>query len=263
MAFIECNFFSEALGMSSSMNVILPESTDSQIGMKGVASEQAFPTLYLLHGYSDDHTIWMRRTSIERYVSELGFAVVMPNVHKSFYTNMKFGDSYWDFISEELPSKVQSLFKVSSERKDNFVAGLSMGGYGAFKLGLKCPEKFSAAASLSGVLDLVSHSKPSDNIPSKYFRNIFGESPIDGTENDLFFLKKEYTHNKIEEFPVRFYQCCGTEDFLYSENINFKEIAKTNLNIDLTYEEEAGAHEWSYWDKKIQRVLQWIQEDRK
>src|SRR5665647_1599457 len=130
MAFIQCDFYSEALGLSTSMSVILPQQTKTQIGMKGNVFTIKHPTLYLLHGLSDDHTIWMRRTSIERYASELGIAVVMPAVHRSFYTDMANGLNFWTFISEELPSIARSFFPLSEKREDNFVAGLSMGGYG-------------------------------------------------------------------------------------------------------------------------------------
>lgn len=112
-----------------------------QIGMNGSQKKSSYPVLYLLHGLSDDHTIWHRRTSIERYVSALGLAVVMPNVGKSFYTDMANGGNYFTFITEELPTLVQSYFPVSAKREDNFIAGLSMGGYGAFKVALSCPEK--------------------------------------------------------------------------------------------------------------------------
>lgn len=98
------------------------------------------PTLYLLHGLSDDDSIWLRRTSIERYVAQMGIAVVMPQVHRSFYTDMAAGGQYWTFISEELPALARSFFPLSAKREDNFVAGLSMGGYGALKLGLRKPE---------------------------------------------------------------------------------------------------------------------------
>jgi S-formylglutathione hydrolase FrmB len=136
MALIHCNFFSEVLKLSTSMYVILPQRTQNQIGMQGTVKKDKHPTLYLLHGLSDDHTIWLRRTSIERYVANLGLAVVMPEVHRSFYTDMVNGYNYWTFISEELPEIARSFFPLSDKREDNFVAGLSMGGYGAFKLAL-------------------------------------------------------------------------------------------------------------------------------
>jgi len=249
MAFIQCDFFSEVLGLSVSMNVILPQST---------SSHKKHPTLYLLHGLSDDHTIWMRRTSIERYVAPLGLAVVMPAVHRSFYTDMLNGYNYWTFISQELPAIARSFFPLSDAREDNFVAGLSMGGYGAFKLALRCPEKFAAAASLSGALDVVEivNRISKENRDNREFYNVFGKpDELAGSENDLFYLAERLA--KSDKPKPLLFQCCGTEDFLYQDNLKFRDWAK-ELGLDLTYEEEPGTHEWGYWDKKIQRVLEWL-----
>ncbi|NLJ41971.1 MAG: esterase family protein [Clostridiales bacterium] len=254
MAFIQCDFFSEVLGLSSSMNVILPQWTKGQIGMRSSRVGDKHPVLYLLHGYSDDHTIWGRRTSIERYVSPLGLAVVMPAVNKSFYTDMEKGDRYWTFISEELPSIVRSFFPISDRREDNFVAGLSMGGYGAFKLALRHPDRFSAAASLSGVLDIVERAENTDLLGS--LENVFGSAEkVKGSENDLLYLAERVAKSNGNK-PM-LYQCCGTEDFLYRNNIAFRDKVR-ELGLDLTYEEEPGTHEWGYWDKKIQSVLKWL-----
>ncbi|HUZ18351.1 MAG TPA: alpha/beta hydrolase-fold protein, partial [Spirochaetia bacterium] len=155
MALLECNFYSESLSLSTSMTVILPQNTTSQIGMKNVAAGSRHKTLYLLHGLSDDHTIWARRTSIERYVAPLGLAVIMPAVGRSFYTDMKHGGAYETFVADELPAIAGEFFPLSAKREDTYIAGLSMGGYGAFKLALNHPERYCAAASLSGVLDLM------------------------------------------------------------------------------------------------------------
>src|SRR4029079_1126758 len=97
---------------------------------------------------SDDDSIWLRRTSIERYVADLGIAVVMPQVHRSYYTDEAYGRPYWTFLSEELPRVASGFFRLSPRREDTFVAGLSMGGYGAFKWALRQPWRFAAAASL-------------------------------------------------------------------------------------------------------------------
>ena len=113
MAHLRCDFFAESLTLSTSMTVILPERAAGQIGMGGADSDAPPPVLYLLHGLSDDDTIWLRRTSIERYVSTLGLAVVMPQVHRSFYADEAYGEKFWTFVSEELPAVVQSFFRVS------------------------------------------------------------------------------------------------------------------------------------------------------
>src|SRR4026208_479120 len=121
----EVNFFSETLGLLSSMYVLLPQRKLAEIQKE---PRKKLRTLYLLHGHSDDHTAWQRWTSIERYVEGLNLAVVMPAVHLSFYNDMAHGGKYWQFISEEVPTIVRDLFPLSADRKDIFVAGLSMGG---------------------------------------------------------------------------------------------------------------------------------------
>ena len=117
MAMMRCDFFSETLGLSTSMTVILPQATTRQIGMTG-GERAGIPVLYLLHGLSDDDTIWSRRTSIERYAAPLGLAVVMPQVHHSFYSDEVHGLPFWTFLTEELPTLVSQFFNVSTRRED-------------------------------------------------------------------------------------------------------------------------------------------------
>src|SRR5512139_1235538 len=125
----EVKFHSYVLDLRNTMYVLLPQRT-----MEERKSRRApkYRTLYLLHGHSDDHTAWQRWTSIERYAEGLNLAVVMPAVHLSFYNDMVHGGKYWQFISEEVPTLARDMFSLTSRREDNFVAGLSMGGYGAF-----------------------------------------------------------------------------------------------------------------------------------
>lgn len=257
MALIQCDFASESLGMACSMNVILPQATPSQVGLKGVSRGQEPPVLYLLHGYSDDHTIWTRRTSIERYVAELGLAVVMPNVHTSFYADMVQGGKYWEFISQELPEVCRSFFRLSDRREDTFVAGLSMGGYGAFKLALNYPERFAAAASLSGALlvDRLWERRDAEE-SGIFFEPMFG-SPEQflGSENDLAGLVRQAGKNGVD-LPALFH-CCGTEDFLIEENRAFDRLLDEQ-GFAHTYEEHPGDHNWGFWDEHIQRVLAWL-----
>lgn len=181
--------------------------------------------------------------------------VVMPGVNRSFYTDMAHGAKYWTFVSEEVPRLAQSFFPLSTERAECFVAGLSMGGYGAFKLGLTYPNRFAAAASLSGALDMAQRLEEVEEERQSEFEDVFGDlSVLKGSEHDLFHLA-----DKLVEYrtPPRLYQCCGTEDFLYAGNVCFREHAQ-KLGLDLTYEEGPGEHEWGYWDRQIQKVLAWL-----
>ena len=256
MAFIKCDFYSETLGISTEFAAILPQNTTTQIGMSGKETSGKAPVLYLLHGMSDDHTIWLRRTSIDRYASEKGIAVVMPAGDLSFYTDMAYGEKYWQFIAKELPAMCRSMFPMmSAKREDTFVAGLSMGGYGALKCGLRAYDTFSWAAGLSSATDIVGERKNGKR-HTGLWHDILGDDPEEMAFNDLFEAAEDYA--KLDHAPpLHLYIWCGTEDFLYQSNIRFRDHLQ-RLGLDLTYEECHGDHRWQYWDEKIQRVLEWL-----
>src|ERR671933_322372 len=208
MVHLRCDFSSEALSLTTSMTVLLPQQTTTQIGMAGRQHAGLPPVLYLLHGLSDDDTIWLRRTSIERYVAPLGLAVVMPQVHRSFYTDEAYGGKYWTFVSEELPELVARFFRVSQAREDTFVAGLSMGGYGALKLALRQPARFAAAASMSGALDVATLARSTRAEDPTIWRRVFGERRIAGGLDDVFALVAAAD----PATSPRLHVSCGTED---------------------------------------------------
>lgn len=248
MALIQCDFRSEVLGMGMSINVLLPEGSPPRAG-------SLFPSLLLLHGLSDDHTVWQRRTSIELYIEGMGLAVVMPCVHRSFYTDMAEGGRYWTFVSEELPALCRRFFHLSEKREDNFVAGLSMGGYGAFKLALRSPRRFAAAASLSGALDIPASRRDVSGEYGEELRRIFGNAVRCRREDDVFACARALRQSRAPR-PM-LYQWCGTEDCLYGQNVKFRDHAM-RLGLPLTYEEGPGGHNWDCWDRQIQRVLEWL-----
>jgi putative tributyrin esterase len=252
MALLRCDFFAETLGLSTSMTVLLPERASGQIGMGG-STRTGVPVLYLLHGLSDDDTIWTRRTSIERYVSELGLAVVMPQVHQSFYSDEVHGLPFWTFLTEELPTVVHQFFRLSESREDTFVAGLSMGGYGAMKWALREPWRFAAAASLSGALALSHPSDRADPGFARLMQRVFGAGPTDGTSDDVLHLVSTADPGVLPSL----YVACGTEDFLYPANEEFVRRASA-AGVPLTVDVGPGDHEWSYWDAQIQQVLAWL-----
>lgn len=260
MAFFDFHFFSETLGLTCAAHVFIPQQTSRQIGMAGGGRREKYPTLYLLHGLSDDHTIWMRRTAIERYAAEKNIAVVMPAVARSFYQDMASGPKYWTFVSEELPALCEQFFPLATEREQRFAAGLSMGGYGALRLGLGCPEKFAAAASLSGALDIARRLREAGRdgalLTKAEYVGIFGsELRGEDTDADLFFLAEKVAASGGPK-PALF-MACGTGDRLVDEQRAFqKHLA--SLHLPVTCEESPGTHEWGYWDAQIQRVLAWL-----
>lgn len=248
MPLLNVTFKSHILNMDCNANVILPQSSPEKTIPK------PFKTLYLLHGLSDDHTAWTRWTSIERYAADYGIAVVMPNVHRSFYADRKNGGKYFTFVSEELISIMEEMFPLSSKREERYAAGLSMGGYGAMKLGLSFPEKFSAVASLSGALDIM-HRLYAEEWLREEFQDLWTSSDEERQKIDLFLLAEKL--NVSNQTKPRIYIWCGTEDFLYKDNVKFKNfIEKTSF--DVKYEESAGDHTWGYWDLKIQTALKFI-----
>jgi S-formylglutathione hydrolase FrmB len=253
MAHLRCDFFSDALALSTSMTVILPQQTRQQIGMTGALPDGPPPVLFLLHGLSDDDTSWLRRTSIERYAAPLGLAVVMPQVHRSFYADQAYGGAYWTFLTEELPALVGPFFRVSAEPADTFVAGLSMGGYGAFRWALTHPERFGAAACLSGAVHLTglrtARERPED---PRLFERVFGPGEIPA-EADLFALLEAV--DPVALPPL--YLGCGTEDPLMPDNQAFADRAAAR-GVGLTTSFVPGTHEWGLWDTEIAQVLDWL-----
>jgi S-formylglutathione hydrolase FrmB len=251
----EVQFFSHVLGMRSTMNVLLPQRPPEALGKP----LKKYPVLTLLHGLSDDHTAWMHWSCIERYAEKYNLAVVMPAVHNSWYTDMAHGGKYFTFLTEEVPAVTRELFPLSAERADNFVAGLSMGGYGAFKLALSCPEKYAAAASLSGALDMresvKEHDDPENPAWLTKMRDVFGDlDQFPGSPHDLFALAKKVSKSDLKP---KLFQYCGTDDFLYADNLRFRDFVRP-LGFDYTYEETPGDHDWIYWDRMIQKVLAWL-----
>ncbi len=256
MALIHLNFHSDVLQMAVSADVILPQAPTTQIGMGG-KRENVFPTLYLLHGLSDDHTIWQRRTSIERYASRYGIAVVMPNGERSWYTDMQHGGKFFTYISEELPRVCRSFFNgMSDKREYNYIAGLSMGGYGSLKMAMADPSRFAGVASFSGAIDVCRFVAEEGYVGHRGWGDIFGENAdITGTVNDVYgTLQKNIDAGKA--LP-KIYLSCGTEDGLIRDSRKLHEMLES-YKISHEYREAPGTHSWDFWDDEIQRALKYF-----
>lgn len=247
MALLDVDFFSDTLEMGASMTVVLPQPTKEQIGVDSEATPATdFPLLYLLHGLSDDHTAWLRYTSVERYAAAAGVAVVMPAVARSFYADEAHGHRYWSFLSEELPEIVGNFFKVTASPARTFVAGLSMGGYGALRLGLTHPDRFAAVASLSGVGDL--RAALANPTRDELLQRVFGGWI--GPDADLHALLGGSARPRL-------WIGCGTEDVLYPGNLDLVERA-VSAGYDVTTDFPPGDHEWGLWDRQLPTVIDWM-----
>ncbi|TCK26155.1 alpha/beta hydrolase [Pseudonocardia endophytica] len=250
MAHLRCDFVADSLGLATSMTVLLPQPSRTRIGVEGAAGDDPPPVLYLLHGLSDDDTAWSRNTSIERYAEQLGLAVVMPQVHRSFYTDEAYGGNYRTFLTEELPDVVHRFLRVTTEPARTFVAGLSMGGYGALGWALSEPDRFAAAASLSGALDVPDWARgPGRGEDPRIWERIFdGAEPL-----DVFGLLSDVDPATAPAL----YVCCGAGDPLLDGSTRFA-AAAAERGLDVTSSFTAGVHEWGYWDARIRNVLAWL-----
>ncbi len=252
MAFLQFSYKSDVLGVSVGVNVILPE------GVKR-GNVESYKTLYLLHGLSDDHTAWMRMTSIERYAQERGIAVVMPSVGRNWYTDTTFARPYFTFITDELPRVCRSYFRgMSDKREDNFIAGLSMGGYGAAKAAFTYPERYGGFASLSGSLDLAYRDR---SRYAKEFAVIFGTEggntdDLKDTANDPFYLATRYSE-LCATYPQKIFIWCGTEDGLIDSTREFRDHL-ISLGIEHKYTESEGNHYWRWWDMHIEKAIDYL-----
>lgn len=240
---LDITFFSECLGRDAQVRVLLPN-------QKSYPAGHRFPTLYLLHGLTDCAQTWIYRTSLERYCDDHELAVVLPTAERSFYCDMKYGDAYFTHIGQEIPGVCEQLLPLVPDDTHRFIAGNSMGGYGAYKIALKIPGKFAKVAALSGVMDI---NAMIQDFP-EYERDwllCFGTNQAPASEDVLELLPK------AAKLP-QMYQYCGTDDFLAEGNRKFSQLC-SELNIPLTTVwEENGVHGWPYWDSQLSELLNWI-----
>ena len=242
MSLHEIRYFSQALEKSTGTLVLHPD--------KDVPGP--YHCMLLLHGLSDDYSIWQRRTSIERYVAGKPLIVVMPDGGRGFYVDAIQGYQYLQAIAYELPELLRHWFTIEGKW---CTAGLSMGGYGALRVALERPELFVSAVSHSGATIIGRYyptatpesDEPRDASFIKEFLPVFGVATPDGP-NDLVSLAQ-----KSSPLPrLRF--DCGTEDFLLESNRTLhKEL--TELGITHEYEEFPGDHNWEYWDEHVQEAI--------
>ena len=260
MAIIEVNFISKCLMRVVTFNAIIPV---DKFGPQAENAEQKpLKTLYLLHGIFGNYTDWVNGTRIQAWAEANDLAVIMPSGENRFYLDdEKSGELYGEFIGKELVEFTRKLFPLSDKREDTFIAGLSMGGYGAIRNGLKYAENFGCVIGLSAALvhdtwKDADNSAPIFTFRCNYYEAVFGEyDKVKGSDKDPKALLLKL---KEEGRPVpKMYLCCGTEDGLVTANRDFRDFLNEN-GVDLTYVEGPGKHDWVFWDTYIKKVLDWL-----
>lgn len=246
MANVRIDHIPETVKVTLPLNLIVPD--PGRIGTVPVRNRKV---LYLLHGLSDDATAWQRFSSIETLANAYGLVVVMPSAGRSFYTDQLNGQRFFTYLTEELPRYLEDLFHLSPRREDTLIAGLSMGGYGAFKTAFAHPERFSSAASLSGVLSLSILNAHPEDPRREEFSYIFGDlSKLEGSVHDPAVWLDRANPGALP----RLYIGCGLQDDLYPLSTGFAAACREK-GIAAEYHEEPGRHDWFFWDAEIRRFL--------
>lgn len=239
MALATIHYYSRSLCKASSFNIVFPDSPDAP---------RPWAVYYLLHGLSDDFTTWMRRSCVERYTLGYPLMVVMPDGGRGWFTNALDGDAYEDDLLIDVMGLIEKDFPVRSGRSGRCIGGLSMGGFGAVKLGLKHPKLFASVDSQSGVLGLV-RDMAEAKVLSPEAPRIFGRSAKDGPE-DPFHLVGEVD---VKDRPA-LRLVCGEEDPFLAQNRAFRDRLRS-LDWGFEYEEHPGTHTWSFWDRHLRGAL--------
>ncbi len=250
MAKINCNFISYTLMRAVDITVVVPSPTFPESSMRATAEEPCahtpkapYPVLYLLHGGGNNQSAWTSYTNVEMYAEERNIVIVNMAAENKFFIDD--GDTdYFTFISQELPDFIKGMFPVSERPEDTYIAGLSMGGFGALVHALSHPERFAAFGAFSAA---TSYKHVLETRP--YF-------PADDGRYEPIALAEKIA-GKGGRFP-KAYLACGCQDFGYSHNREFKDKL-ISLGADVTWDEiEQYGHEWRFWGIEIERFLDWL-----
>ena len=217
-----------------------------------------YQVLWLLTGGGGDSSEWVRFTNIERYAADKNLIVITPATFLSLYTDMYYGEKYFTYLTEELPQIMSWMLPISDKREDNFVAGFSMGGYGAFKWAFAHPERFAAAGSIGGALDMVNVVRTShlhNGVLDRDFMLAFGsmENLVHSINDDMYMAERQTVARR--KLPKLFISV-GKDDFTYSRNVESKDKL-IDMGYNVTWDTGKGSHSYEYCDSRIKSFLDW------
>lgn len=281
MGIFRFNYRSEILGRYTDITVVLP--TDSyrcppssrtenrtnrtpeapntpryQPGMK-------FQTVYLIHGGGDDDTLTYRYSNVEEAAQRNHVMLVTPNIANSFGYDAKYAIPYMSFITEELPTVIQSLFASSPAREDNFIMGYAMGGNVALGCAINRPDRYAACLDISGGIGMTMRTDTlMQELRGDHFRNLFplynttfgSAEEIPGSPADLPFQIKY--HRDAGDPECKFILVCGSEEFI-RRRVEDDAAAMQAMDMDVTYLcAEEYDHDFKLWDRYLQLGLDWL-----
>ena len=245
-------FQSKLVNTTLAYNVILPSDYRSSTATR-------YPVLYLLHGFAGHYSDWVTHTNVADYATQYRMIVVTPEGNNGWYTDSVSvaTDKYESYILKELIPDVQKRFRTIESRYGRGVAGLSMGGYGALKFGLKSPATFAFAGSTSGALAIPSWTEDEYQSLKSIRDSVFSAFGAPGSEarkaNDIFEIARGFSAARVASLPY-IYLDCGTEDLFVSDNNRFAALLREK-KIPHESRELPGEHGWPYWDQQVREVL--------
>lgn len=261
MSLVTMHFYSNCLRREVSFNAIIPLDHPAQPGQAQAYSTEPLKALYLLNGYSGSCNDWLTYTNIRDLAQQHRLAVFMPSGENHFYVDDEHkGEMYGEYIGEELVAFTRAMFPISHKSEDTFIGGLSMGGYGAIRNGLKYSHNFSKIMAMSSALITykITNAEPgyTDGIATyEYFTRVFGRlDALEGSDKDLEALIYDIQKNN-KPLP-EIYLCCGDDDFLLDVNVKFHRFLNSQ-EINHIYEQSAGVHDWVFWREYISKVIPW------
>ena len=264
MSVMNCNFYSKCLMNFVDVTVYIPSAHNGEAmfaSLEDLYAPKQYKTVYLLHGMLDDHSCWMRWSRVEEYAEAHQIALIMPSGQNGFYVNAVHGLKYYDFIHYELPMWAEHNFPLLTGKENRFIAGLSMGGYGALRHGLSGLDQYAAIGAFSPACDVIALN---DVIAAAGMGGIVdydsiygGIDKVAGTENDVYALL-EQAKESGKELP-KIYMGCGTDDFIVYAMTKKMQQDMKDMGYDVTYTEYPGeGHTWNVWDPCIKAFLDMI-----
>lgn len=262
MALFQVDFYSKSLAKSTCFHVILPNDVPTEMTTGNENYNRKMKTLFLLHGYSGSSKDWLLGSSVQELAGKYNMAVVMPSGDNSFYLDGKgTGKAYCQFVGKELVEYTRKVFNLSERKEDTYIGGLSMGGFGAIHTGLYFSDTFGKIVGLSSALIIHNIANIKEDHQDfiadyHYYASTFGalDQLVHSVNNPEYLIRK-WKEEKKAIPPI--YMACGTEDFLIEENRAFHKFLVTE-EIDVTYIESPGVHNWEFWNRYLEPSIQWL-----
>ena len=262
MAYMQMELRSQVLAQTTTLGLFFPNDyPPPHCHVQGVIT--------LLHGHTNNFQGWLTSTGAPRYAADNGYILVLPSCENSFFHDMHTGGAYYTYMTEELPEQLGKIFRLPEEREKNFIAGYSMGGYGAMRMALSQPERYAACGSFSGPLQIqdipqiaADPGHPAYSAIMEMFLPVFGPGLPVPPEANIFHLAQQVSMLPPAQRP-RLFTSCGDKDndsrSILEQNRNFKAHADS-LSLPCTYKEQPGGHEWGVADRSLVDFISFIQD---